>query len=118
MTQEAFDALKSKYARLGESWTKEETKELEEMWAAGVKIEDMSNQLQRTPNGIRKRLIALGIIIPNPAPKPWTEENDKSLVAAFNEGKGFDEMATTFGRSEKSIIARLVRLRANLFPEQ
>lgn len=118
MTQEAFDALRAKYARLGESWTKEETDELQQMWAGGISIDDMSNQLQRTPGGIRRKLIALGIIIPKPAPKPWTEEDDKALVAAYNEGKGFDEMAETFGRSEKAVIARLIHLRTALFPEQ
>lgn len=47
--------------------------------------------------------------------EPWTDEDDKTLVQMYNDGVPFDDMAAQFGRSRRSIMYRLVHLRANLF---
>jgi hypothetical protein len=41
--------------------------------------------------------------------KPWTQEEDDRLVAAFDGGRPLDELAMEHGRSRLAIEARLAR---------
>lgn len=116
MTQEAFDALKAKYPKLNEPWTGDEETELRKMAEDGVPTAAMSNQLQRTPGAVRYKLRSMGLLPPpHPTAKPWTTEDDTALVTCYRAGDSFASMAEHFGRSEKAIVSRLVRLRLNLF---
>ncbi|MBO7117294.1 MAG: hypothetical protein J6V81_01300 [Bacteroidales bacterium] len=117
LTPEKYGELKTRYPRFNEPWSDEETKELEEMYSYGLAISDMAEHLGRTPNSVRMKLKAIGLYTPKPAPRPWTEEDDKHLVALYLEGRSFQDLAGIFFRSEKAVISRLVRLRAGLRPE-
>lgn len=44
------------------------------------------------------------------AGKPWTNEEEKRLVEAFDKGAAIDELSQAHGRSKGGIAARLVRL--------
>lgn len=47
---------------------------------------------------------------PEHAGKPWTPEEDKSLLASFDRGTAVRQLAAEHGRTEGAIAARLVRL--------
>ena len=117
LTPEKYGELKTRYPRFNEPWSADETKELEEMYSYDLAISDMAEHLGRTPNSVRMTLKAMGLYTPKPAPRPWTEEDDKHLVALYLEGHPFPDLAGIFGRSEKAILSRLIRLRAGLRPE-
>ena len=116
LTPEQYDDLKGRYARFNEPWTEEDTEELKQMAADGVCREEMSQQLGRTPNAVKMKLQSLGLYVPKPAARPWSEDDDASLVRQYLAGASFATLATTFSRSERAIISRLVHLRAGLTP--
>src|SRR5687767_6060881 len=41
--------------------------------------------------------------------QPWTEEEDRKLLAAFDAGRGLQELAATHERTMGAIRARLVK---------
>lgn len=55
---------------------------------------------------------------PQNAGKPWSEEEDHALAAAFDEGKAIAELAEHHRRSRVAIEARLARLGKIEPPEQ
>lgn len=118
LAQEDFDKMRAKYARFNEPWTTEEEEELQRMAEAGATREEMSRQLQRTPSAIRIKLKNNGLLAQRPMPKAWTDIDDATLVKMYNDEKSFEEMAEVFSRSERAVVARLVRLRVDLFPVQ
>ncbi len=107
--------LKAVYARFNEPWTGDEVEELKEMTAADVPMKDIAAHLQRTPNSLKIKLQGLGLLEKRPAGRQWTAEDDDALVNAYNDGEPFPSIAERFGRRERAVIARLVRLRADLF---
>ena len=88
------------------------------MAADGVSRADMSQQLGRTPNAIKMKLQSLGLYVPKPAARPWSADDDASLVRQYLAGASFSTLATAFGRTERAITARLIRLRAGLRAEE
>jgi DNA-binding NarL/FixJ family response regulator len=44
------------------------------------------------------------------AGKPWTDEEDRCLAVAFDEGRGVPEIARLLDRSRKAVRLRLVKL--------
>ncbi|MBO7544267.1 MAG: hypothetical protein J6T02_01655 [Bacteroidales bacterium] len=115
LPEEEFAKMKAVYARFNDPWTKDEVEELKEMTAASVPLQDIAAHLQRTPNSLKLKLQGLGLLVKNPAAKPWTPEDDDALVKLYNDGAAFPAMAEHFARSERAVIARLVKLRADLF---
>ena len=115
LSQEQFDLIRSKYSRFNNPWLKEEIEELKSMAAENVSVEQMSEQLQRTPSSVRMKLKALGLYTPKPPQPKWTEEEDKLVVQMYDQGVSFEDMAQHFNRSPKAIVARLVNLRVKLF---
>ena len=115
LPQEQFDQLRSKYSRFNEPWLEEEVEELKTMAAEDVPHEQMSEQLQRTPNSIRLKLKSLGLYVPRAMPPKWSQEDDALLIQMYDQGVSFDDMALHFNRSPKAIVARLVNLRVKLF---
>ena len=118
ISPEQYGDLKGRYAKFNEPWTAEDTEELKQMAADGVSRADMSQQLGRTPNAIKMKLQSLGLYVPKPAAKPWTDLDDDALVKLYREGASFTTLAATFSRSEKAIISRLIRLRAAILPDR
>ena len=117
LSPEQYADLKGRYAKFNEPWTTDEEEELRAMAADGLSRESMSAQLGRSPNAIKMKLQSLGLYVPKPAAKPWTPQDEDALVEMYLSGASFSLLATTFGRTENAIIARLVRLRAGLLPE-
>ena len=113
---EQYDQLKGRYAKFNEPWTAEETEELRQMAADGVTRADMSQQLGRTPNAIKLKLQSLGLYVPKPAGRPWSADDDASLVRQYLAGASFAALAAAFNRTENAVISRLIRLRAGLTP--
>ena len=113
---EQYDQLKGRYAKFNEPWTAEETEELKQMAADGVSRADMSQQLGRTPNAVKMKLQSLGLYVPKPAARPWSADDDASLVRQYLAGASFATLASAFNRTENAIISRLIRLRAGLTP--
>ena len=118
LSPEQYGALKGRYAKFNEPWTPDEVEELRRMAADGISRAEMSEQLGRTPNAIRMKLQSLGLYVPKPAARPWTDLDDAALVKQYLEGTSFTDLATAFGRSENAILSRLIRLRAGLTPER
>ena len=118
LSPEQYDNLRGRYAKFNEPWTADELDELRRMAADGVPRAEMSEQLGRTPNAIKMKLQSLGLYVPKPAAKPWTDLDDDALVKLYREGASFTTLAATFSRSEKAIISRLIRLRAAILPDR
>ena len=116
LSPEQYEALKGRYAKFNEPWTAEEAEELKLMAADGLSRADMSQQLGRSPGAVKMKLQSLGLYVPKPAARPWTAEDDASLVRQYLAGASFATLAATFGRTENAIISRLIRLRAGLTP--
>lgn len=116
LTPEQYGDLKGRYAKFNEPWTEDETEELKQMAADGVTRADMSAQLGRSPNAIKMKLQSLGLYIPKPAAKPWTPEDEETLVKLYRDGVSFENLAATLDRTENAVISRLVRLRAAILP--
>ena len=116
LTPEHYSEIKSRYPRFNEPWTEEEEDDLREQFYCDFTLDQMAGHLGRTPNSIKMKLKALGLYVPKPAPRPWSEDDDRELVELYCEGSSFEELAMIFGRSENAVISRLVRLRAGLRP--
>ena len=117
LSPEQYEALKGRYAKFNEPWTEEETEELKQMAADGVNRADMSQQLGRSPNAIKLKLQSLGLYVPKPAARPWTSADEAELVRLYRAGTSFATLAAAFGRTERAILSRLIRLRAAVLPE-
>ena len=118
LTPEQYGDLKGRYAKFNEPWTAEEADELRQMAADGVSRTDMSAQLGRSPNAIKIKLQSLGLYVPKPAARPWSADDDTSLVRQYLAGASFASLATAFGRTENAILKRLILLRAGLTPAE
>ena len=116
LTPERYGQLRDEYARFNEPWTEDDIEELRRMAAEGIPLAEMEIQLGRTPNAVKYKLRSLGLYQPKPAAKPWTPEDESALVSMYRTGASFADMAAAFSRSERAIIARLIRLRAGLTP--
>ena len=118
LSPDQYSDLKGRYVKFNEPWTADEVDELRRMAADGVPRAEISEQLGRTPNAIRMKLQSLGLYVPKPAAKPWTDLDDDTLVKMYREGASFTTLAATFSRSENAIITRLIRLRAGILPDR
>ena len=118
LTPEQYSDLKGRYAEFNDPWTAEETEKLKQMAADGISRADMSAQLGRSPNAIKMKLQSLGLYVPKPAARPWSADDDASLVRQYLAGASFATLATTFNRTENAILKRLILLRAGLTPAE
>lgn len=117
LTPEQYGEMKQRYERFNEPWSLEEVTELREMASDSVPRSEMAAQLGRSPNAVRMKLQALGLYVPKPSARLWTEEEESRLVEQYRSGASFADLAAAFGRSERAILSRLIRLRAGLLPE-
>ena len=116
LTPEKYGEMKTRFPRFNEPWSQEETDYLREMAEMNYPHSQMATELERSPNSIKMKLKSLGLYTPKPSPKPWTEDDDRRLVALYLEDYSFQDLAAIFSRSENAVISRLVRLRAGLRP--
>ena len=115
LSEEEFNRIKSQYAKFNEAWQDSEIEELKSMAADQLSLEDISAQLQRTPNSVKMKMKALGLYTPKPGPAAWSSEEESNLVKLYNEGLPFEEIAEGLGRSVSAVVTRLVHLRVNVF---
>jgi len=118
MTPEQYEAMKLRYAKFNEPWSHDEVAELRRMAADDLPRSVIAAQLGRSPNAVRMKLQSLGLYVPKPAVRPWTDLDDDAIVELYRSGASFATIASTFGRSENAVIKRLVYLRAGLMPEE
>ncbi len=116
LTPEQYGQMKQRYGRFNEPWSPDEVAELRQMAADNLPRSEMATQLGRSPNAVRMKLQALGLYVPKPSARPWTEQDEETLLSMYRAGATFAEMAELFGRSERAIVTRLVLLRAGLEP--
>ena len=62
------------------------------------------------PPAPKQRAAATGENAPSNSGKPWSEDEDKALAAAFDAGGKIPELATQHQRSRFAIEARLAKL--------
>ena len=65
------------YARAGQMWTREEKLNLVQLIRSGASIEEIAEQLQRSPSAIRTKLEEKGLLA--------SREPDVELETAFND---------------------------------
>ena len=95
------------YAR---RWRAQDDRRLVELSAASARLEDVAQQLGRTPEAIRRRAARLGITSPRPAVAPrrgerWTAQEDELLRLhhALNPAR----LAQLLGRPDGGVCRRL-----------
>ena len=70
----------------------------------------------RALEGVGRRRVRAESPASNNAGKPWSDEEDRQLLAAFDGGQPLAEIAQTHGRTRGGIQARLIR-HGRLAPE-
>ena len=77
----------------------------------------MSEVLGRTPRSVKMKLMELGLYEKKASARSWSENEEQKLIALYNSGADFENIALELGRSVNAVVSRLVRLRINLFKE-
>ncbi len=116
MSPELFAEMRAKYPKFYEPWKEDEVERVKQLFEEGKSMEDIAKDIQRSPKSVRMKLKALGLYTPVNKSRAWTTDDDETLKDMYRDGVSFDDMATQLDRSPKAIVARLVRLRMNLFP--
>lgn len=98
------------YAR---RWSSQDDQRLAQLTARKATLQDVAQQLARTPEAIRRRAARLGAVPPTPAPAPrrgrhWTTEEDQLLRLhhALNPAR----LGELVGRSDTAVCHRLCAL--------
>lgn len=116
MSPELFAEMRAKYPKFYEPWKEDEVERVKQLFEEGKSMEDIAKDIQRSPKSVRMKLTASGLYTPVNKSRAWTPDDDETLKDMYRDGVSFDDMATQLDRSPKAIVARLVRLRMNLFP--
>lgn len=100
----------NKSYRQYKNWSSKEDYNLKSLYKAGICIEQIALELNRTTNSITKRLYTLRLREPKFKCIPWTIEEDKRLDYLINNTLcNLDEMADDIMRSKLSIKKRISR---------
>ena len=67
------------------------------LYQAAVALEKLAQSERRRGNA------------PGNSGKPWTEDEDRRLLAAFDAGRGLSEIAVSHDRTQAGVRARLVK---------
>lgn len=65
-TQNPYARLRETYPNAGKAWKRSDDEEIRRLFAAGNSIDDLTLLFGRSHNGIRQRLLTLGLV-PQPA---------------------------------------------------
>jgi len=87
-------------------WSTVDDALLLDLYAQGLPRGQIGKRLMRTPDAIDARRRALGQPRRTPPPKPWSEAEDRFLVAATNGRVSAAEVAKRLGRPRDAIHAR------------
>jgi len=64
-TQNIYDQVRKRHPNTGKPWSHEADDELRKLFESGNSIEDLSIYFQRTQNGVRARLVKMGLLEAN-----------------------------------------------------
>ena len=114
--------LKQGFSNHGKKWTEDEVKKLKNLFeSADADLLKISEQMERTENGIRIKLLSMGLIDDEGekmdvirkddqpiSPKQWTEEEVYQLRMLFDETNGdIKKISKRLQRTEKSVRMKL-----------
>ncbi len=57
-----YAKMRETYANAGKSWSKTDDEEISKLFLAGNSAEDLALIFGRSPNGVRMRLVKLGVL--------------------------------------------------------
>lgn len=117
LPQERFDEIKQKYPKFNEPWTSDDENVLYGLAEQKATQKQMSEVLGRSPRSVKMKLMELGLYEKKASARSWSENEEQKLIALYNSGADFENIALELGRSVNSVVSRLVRLRINLFKE-
>lgn len=118
LPQEKFEELRQKYPHFNDPWLAEDVELLKELAAQGLSRAEMSAELGRTQNSVKMKLVELGLYVKKPQARPWTEDDNKAVVEMYKAGMELADIAVETGRSERAVIARLIKLHADIFDKK
>ena len=93
-------------------WSEVEDQNLYSMLKKGMKIKDIAEVLDRTPDSVTKRKIRKGWTefmdesLPAKFRNQWTEDEDDRLMNLVNQGMTQNEISDVLGRSRKAVAYR------------
>lgn len=58
----AYERVRAKYPNSGKAWSAQADEELRKLYESGNSVGDLSIYFQRTPNGVRARLVKFGLL--------------------------------------------------------
>ncbi|RVT90734.1 hypothetical protein EOD42_23315 [Rhodovarius crocodyli] len=99
------------------AWLDHEVGQMLSAYQAGVLIQDIADQIGRTPRAVRAKLCALRVLGDNralrekappatsvaPVAGAWSDDDKQFVLLAKREGKTAAEMAAALGRSVNSV---------------
>ncbi len=105
----------------GREWTDDDKQRLRELYMKGTSVDDICDLLQRRYRGVKKQLIAMGMLEEKPvsdypstlrekypnAGKPWSTEENHRLMTAWHKGTPVEEISAELGRTPLAIRYRL-----------
>lgn len=115
LPQERFDEIKQKYPKFNEPWTTEDENVLYTLVEEKATQKEMSEALGRSPRSVKMKLMELGLYEKKASARSWSKNEEQKMVALYNAGADFENIALELGRSVSAVVSRLVRLRINLF---
>lgn len=93
--------------RTVEPWSLWEVEELERLLKSEHSDEEIAEKLGRSAKGVLAKKYALGFRSTKKPSRRWTEEEDRKLREAVQQGKDIAEIAAELRRTKKSIADRL-----------
>ena len=115
LPQERFDEIKQKYPKFNEPWTTEDENLLYSLVEEKATQKEMSEALGRSPRSVKMKLMELGLYEKKASARSWSENEEQKLIALYNSGADFENIALELGRSVNAVVSRLVHLRIKLF---
>lgn len=99
-----------KIYRSKRKYTKVEDSNMISMFKMGISLEQIGIELNRKPEGIRKRLYNIGVIKPKCKCVKWSKKEDERLkYLVFETDLSLDDIADDLMRSKIAIKTRLTR---------
>lgn len=103
---------KAQFQDFNAPWKRETADELRERFRAGERIDDIAQDLQRSPGGVRMKLIGMGEIFGflGRDGQEWSDSEDERLCRFFSQGYDTGEIARMLGRRKEDVRKRYLNL--------
>lgn len=112
--QEYMKQARVQFPQFNAPWRRNDTDQLRQRFRAGERIGDIAADLQRSPNGVRMKLMGMGEIFGylGRDGQDWTDTEDERLCRFFSQGYDAQEIAQLLGRRKKDVKARFLEIPA------